>query len=85
MWFVYLLQQTETKEMYIGTTQDLDRRLKEHNTGSAQWTARDSGKWVVIYFEAYRSKQDADERERMLKHHGSAKRKLLDRVRRSFL
>ena len=31
MWGVYVIQHSETKQMYIGKTNDLERRLAEHN------------------------------------------------------
>ena len=85
MWTVYLLKHSISNQYYIGKTNDLKRRLIEHNSGGQTSTIRKSGKWIVIYAEAYRSKQDADERERMLKHHGSSKRGLYKRIKRSML
>jgi len=66
MWIIYLIQHTTTKEIYIGVTQDLQRRIKEHNAGGKKFTTRLSGEWILIYAEAYRCKEDALERERKL-------------------
>jgi len=85
MWIVYLIQHTKTKELYIGVTNNLKKRLERHNQKGKRFTRRKDGKWVVIYAEAYRSKEDAIERERKLKHHGSAKHELYKRIQRSFL
>ena len=85
MYILYLIQHDETKQIYIGKTNNLERRLKEHNENKQKATARKSGKWILIYAEAYRSKIDVDDRELKLKHHGTAKYKLKERIKNSFL
>ncbi len=80
MWIIYIIQHTTTKQIYIGVTQDLKRRLSEHNSGNQRATKRNSGEWLLIYAEAYRSKSSAYERERKLKQYGSAKQKLFKRI-----
>jgi putative endonuclease len=85
MWIVYLIQNSATQELYVGKTNNLERRLYEHNQNKQKSTARTLGTWMLIYAEAYRNKQDADERERMLKHHGSSKKGLYGRIKRSML
>ena len=81
--FVYLIQNTETKEIYIGTTNDLATRLREHNNKGKKFTTRKNGEWKLIYAEVYRSKKDALAREKRLKYHGSAKVELLKRLQNS--
>ena len=85
MFILYLIQHSETKQIYIGKTNNLERRLKEHNTNQQTATKRKSGKWILIYAEAYRSKVDVDERESKLKHHGTSKHKLKERIKNSLL
>lgn len=85
MYSVYLIQNTATEERYIGKTNDLQRRVREHNSGEQDATKRKNGKWNLIYAETFRSRQDADKRERKLKQHGSSKRWLFDRVENSLL
>ena len=52
--------------MYIGYTNDLKRRLKEHNEGKNFSTAPRKP-FKLIYYEAYLNKEDAKERERFFK------------------
>jgi putative endonuclease len=85
MWFVYIIQNEFTKEIYIGFTKDIKRRLIEHNMGIAKATYRKRGKWILIYAEVYRNKKDAYLREQRLKHHGRAKQELLKRIKNSLL
>lgn len=83
MYSVYVIQHDITKEIYIGRTNDLRRRLREHNASQQIATKRRSGKWILIYAEAYRSIDDAVKRELRLKQHGRAKQELLKRAESS--
>jgi predicted GIY-YIG superfamily endonuclease len=67
---IYILKQ-QKGEFYIGYTEDLKRRLKQHQS---------KGEAILIYYEAYLSKNLAKERERKLKHYGSAWRALRKRI-----
>ena len=85
MYSVYLIQNDETDELYIGTTHDLKQRLSTHNGGGQKFTTRKSGTWCYVYVEVYRSKADALQRERKLKVHGTVKYALLKRLKQSLL
>ena len=85
MYSVYTLQHSITKELYFGKTNNLKRRLEEHNSGNQTATHRQSGDWVPVYVEIYRSKVDADSREDRLKQHGRAKQELVKRIQSSLL
>lgn len=85
MWTVYVLQHDRLKQIYVGVTGNLHQRLEQHNSNAQAATTRNDGEWILIYAEAYRSKDDAYERERKLKHHGSGMKKLKDRIQRSML
>ncbi len=85
MFSVYVIQNDVSKEIYIGKTGDLKRRLREHNAGEQTATHRLRGRWILVYAEAYREPSDADRRERALKQHGSNKRWLFDRISDSLL
>ncbi len=79
MWYVYLLSNSEKR--YIGYTNDLERRLKEHN--SHQNKSTQSGGWKITYYEAYLKQEDAIRREKRLKQHGRAKQELYKRCSES--
>ena len=85
MRIIYLLQHSETKEIYIGKTDNFKRRLHEHNSGEQTSTRRKCGVWLLVYAETYRNNYDANRRESALKQHGSNKRWLLDRVKNSLI
>ncbi len=85
MHIVYLIQHDISKDMYIGRTRDLKRRLHQHNSQGTHSTARSDGKWILVYAEAYRNKEDGIDRETKLKQHGSSKKGLKMRIKRSLL
>jgi len=70
--------------LYIGVTNDLRKRYSEHTKGDSRYTSK-SDKWKLVYYEAYESREDARERERSLKHFGSAYGHLKQRIRRSLI
>ena len=48
MWYVYVITSDEKKN-YIGFTNDVEQRLKEHNSGKDTYT---KGKnWKLAYYE----------------------------------
>ena len=85
MYTVYLIQNNVTFEKYFGVTNNLKQRIQEHNSGGKKFTTRKNGTWILIYAEAYQSKQDAYTREQKLKVHGSGKIELIKRLKNSLL
>ncbi len=60
------MQSEKDNDFYTGTTSDLKRRLKEHNSGKNFSTAPRIP-FKLIYYEAYLLKQDTEDRESYLK------------------
>ena len=79
MWSVYLIRHT-SEELYFGVTNNLKRRIREHNNAGKKFTTRVDGSWKLVYAEAYASETDARRREARLKDHGRAKQELLRRI-----
>jgi putative endonuclease len=80
MYYVYLLlSKIKPNEIYIGSTNSILRRIKEHNQGKIFSTKRYKP-WILVYYEAYRDEKLARLRERRLKHHGNAIRELKKRA-----
>jgi putative endonuclease len=65
MYYVYILRNNDGR-LYIGYTEDLRRRFKEHNDGLSSAT-KPYRPWKLIFYEAYTSKKDAKRREIYLK------------------
>lgn len=78
-YYVYLLGSNKNSWIYIGCTGDLEKRLKEHNDGKV-YTTRKMLPVELLYFEAYRNKDCAYQREKKLKAYGSGLAKLKTRI-----
>ena len=66
MFYNYVLQSKKNKSLYVGYTNDLRERLKEHNRGLNKAT-KPFKPWKLIYYEACLDEEDAKRRERYLK------------------
>lgn len=83
MYYVYVLKSLKYKgKFYIGFTSDLKRRLEEHISGKT-YTTRRMLPIELAYYEAYKSKSDAQNREHQLKKHGNALGHLKRRLTKS--
>ncbi|MCA9362828.1 GIY-YIG nuclease family protein [Candidatus Kaiserbacteria bacterium] len=80
--YVYVLRSKVDKELYIGSTNDLRRRLSEHNEGKV-YSTRLRIPFELVYYEAYLSENDARIRESRLKQRGQARVHLLNRLKDS--
>ena len=63
---VYCLQSEKEREFYVGYTNNLKRRIGEHNQGKNTST-RPYLPWKLIYYEACLDEQDARRREKYFK------------------
>ncbi len=78
MWYVYVLE-SKTKNWYIGSTKDLQKRILRHNSGGNKST-RYGIPWKLIYCEIGINKDDARAREKYLKS-GNGRRYLKNRMK----
>jgi len=86
MFFVYLLKSVKDNKLYIGYTNNLRRRIEEHNAGKSLST-KPRAPFRLIYYEAYSSEEDALHREQNLKLQSRAlaqlKKRLMNTLRSS--
>ena len=66
MYFVYAIQSLNWNYIYVGITNDVERRLKEHNNGYNK-TTKPYLPFTLIYMEKLNSRSLAREREKFLK------------------
>ena len=78
MFYVYVLQNAEGR-LYVGSTNDLARRVADHNKGRTKWTAN-RGPWELVSSEEFATRAAAMRRERELKT-GRANQQLRERLR----
>ncbi|MFA5104011.1 MAG: GIY-YIG nuclease family protein [Candidatus Margulisiibacteriota bacterium] len=63
--YVYILQDQNGKT-YTGITNDLDRRLKEHNSGQHK-TTKHGANWEVVFKYECKDRKEARQIEKHLK------------------
>jgi len=66
MWYVYILQNINDANLYVGLTNNLKKRFKSHNERKV-YSTRARAPLSLIYYEAHRNKYDAAAREKFLK------------------
>ncbi len=84
MFYVYVLKSRKDSNLYIGSTNDLIKRLKEHNSGKVSAT-KPRNPFYLVYYEAYLAEGDARKREARLKLRGQARNQLKKRIAQSLL
>ncbi len=65
-YFVYAIKSEVDGRIYVGMSEDVERRLSEHNKGKTRST-KGYRPWIKIYQEALPSRADARKREVFLK------------------
>ncbi len=66
MYFTYILYSELRDKYYIGSSENLERRLERHNAGGTPSTK--SGRpWKIIYYEQFNSRTEAIKRENQIK------------------
>ncbi|HEY4715083.1 hypothetical protein A3A09_02040 [Candidatus Nomurabacteria bacterium RIFCSPLOWO2_01_FULL_42_20] len=82
MYYMYILKSKKDEKLYIGSTNDLRRRLSEHNAGEVSST-KPRRPFDIRYYEAFYSESDARKREASLKKDGKALGQLKRRISES--
>jgi putative endonuclease len=72
MFSVYVLQSLRNGRFYIGSTNNIERRLQEHNQGKSKYTKL-TAPFSLIYQEQYFTASEARKREYYLKRLKSRK------------
>ena len=66
MFYVYVLRSEKTGRRYVGSTQDIEERLQQHNSGQSLAT-RHGAPWKLIHHEEFPTRAEAVGRERFFK------------------
>ena len=80
MWHVYILKTIDKDWYYIGCTNNLERRLEQHNRGYNKST-RLHTPFEVVHSESYQDRSEAYAREKLLKRYkgGNALKRILNK------
>ena len=66
-YFVYVLISKKNGGCYIGHTNDINRRLEEHNNPESKGFTVRHRPWELMHVEEFRSRAEAMRREKYLK------------------
>jgi putative endonuclease len=81
---MYVLKSKKDGGLYIGSTNNIKKRIIEHNNGLVQST-KSRIPFILIYCEMYAAERDARQRERNLKLRANAlsqlKRRIVESIR----
>ena len=66
MYYVYVLQSSKDKKLYIGFTDDLERRVLEHNQGK-NYSTKSRRPFKLLFYEALPTLEEVIEREKFYK------------------
>ncbi|MFZ1279310.1 MAG: GIY-YIG nuclease family protein [Ignavibacteriaceae bacterium] len=66
MFYVYAIKSNSRNYIYVGLTNNLERRLEEHNSGNNK-TTKPYRPFKLIYSESFITRVDARIKEKVLK------------------
>jgi len=64
--FLYIIQSQKNQRYYVGSTNDIERRLEEHNRGKMAYT-RLTRPWKLVYLKGFETLVEARQAEHKLK------------------
>jgi putative endonuclease len=77
MYFVHILYSLTRDKYYVGSCENVQERLKKHNTNHSGFTGK-TGDWIVKWTEEHPSKSEAMKREKQIKSWKS--RKMIEKL-----
>lgn len=66
-YYVYIMSSLNNKTLYIGVTNDLERRVKEHKSGLIPGFTKKYNCIKLVYYEEYSDINEAIDREKQIK------------------
>lgn len=75
-YYVYILKSLTDKKFYTGCTANLEKRLKQHNSGRVRST-KARRPLELIYWEEFATRSEAMKRERRIKRIGRMEKRAL--------
>ncbi len=65
--FVYIIRSVSYGKLYIGQTQDLEKRISDHNKGRSNYT-KTYKPWYILAYKTFDTRSEAMAAERNLKN-----------------
>ena len=66
-YYIYIMSNLNNTTLYIGVTNDIERRVKEHKSGTITGFTQKYNCVKLVYYEKYSDIEQAIEREKKLK------------------
>lgn len=66
MIYIYIIKSCKDGRFYVGMTQNIDKRINEHNSGRTKST-KGYVPWKLFFFEIFPDRKSARAREKYLK------------------
>ena len=66
MYYTYILQSEKNGSYYIGFTRQLQKRIRQHNSGKSKYTSKHTP-YKLVYYEQFKTKEEAILREKFFK------------------
>src|SRR3990172_5409543 len=72
LFYVYIIRSLRTQRYYVGSTKDVEERLREHNAGKSL-SAKAGAPWEHVHTETFPTRSEAIRREQKIKARGIAR------------
>ena len=69
MFYIYIIHSAKLQRYYVGSTENVEKRLQEHNAGKSKST-RAGLPWALIHTESLATRSEAILQERKIKARG---------------
>ena len=66
MFYFYILKSNKTSRYYIGSTEDFDNRLSQHNSGKVKST-KNAKPWKLVFIQNFLTLSEARKMESKVK------------------
>lgn len=67
-YYVHILTNSRNTVLYFGMTNDINRRMREHRSGTGSGFSKRYRLWKLVYLEEFSEVRDAIYREKQLKN-----------------
>jgi len=71
-YYIYIIQSQKNNSYYVGQTNNIEDRLKRHNSGRSKYT-KNKLPWKLVYTEVFKTRKEAVKREKEIKNKKSRK------------
>lgn len=65
-YYTYILRSSKNSDLYVGSTENVEQRLKRHNEGKVKST-RGYRPWILLESQVFDTRSEAFQREKFLK------------------